>query len=91
MSRVVQGRNSTRLVTGRGVYFIMPPGPGPVLKFCKFNTENNDTLVKTIIFPVQLSNNRRSPAGALIRVQYGTVKGKKQKKIQTEMIESLKI
>ena len=37
----------------------MPRRPGPVLKFCEFNTENNDTIMKTIIFPVQLSNNRR--------------------------------
>ena len=80
----------------------MPRSSGPVLKVCKFNTENNNTLVKTIIFPVQLSNNRHyatfeawktDKPGALIRVQYCTViiKGKKRKKIQTEMTESLKI
>ena len=58
----------------------MSRGPGPVLKFCKFNTENNITKWKQLfslpIFKWSPLTNKRHIWG----VQYGTVKGKRQKK-----------
>ena len=78
------------------MYFNMPRGPGPVLKFCELIRKIIIPSEKPLFFPSNFQIIASAPH--LRRQKFNkrwaqrcTVKGKKEKKIQTEMIESLKI